>query len=291
MNLRGTTQVFGILGDPVAHSLSPVMQNEALRQAGIDGVYVPFRVRREDLQAALAGLRALGIKGVNVTIPHKEAVCALLDEVDPEARLIGAVNTIVHRDGRLTGHNTDGVGLLRALAEDLGFHPGRRRILILGAGGAARAALVALCRAGAEWVGVANRNPARAETLVGEIRPNFPGTTFASHGMEGEELNSSLGQADLVVNATSIGLKGEEFPFFPWAALSREAVIYDMVYARGGTPLVRTAGAKGFRAADGLGMLVAQGEAAFALWTGQPPPSGVMRRRILADWERQEVPG
>jgi shikimate dehydrogenase len=283
MIVRGTTRIFGIFGDPVSHSLSPLMQNEALSRAGIDGIYVPFHVAPAALEQAVASLRALDIAGVNVTIPHKEAVRQYLDFVDPEAHLIGAVNTIVNCDGVLCGYNTDGKGLLRALAEDLNFTPQGKRILLLGAGGACRAALVALARGGAAWIGIANRTPARAAALVEEFRNSLDGTTFASFSLTAEDLHS-LSKIDLLVNTSSLGLKGESFQEIPWSSFNPGARVYDMVYHRSGTPLLHAARDHGYAAADGLGMLAGQGEESFALWTGTAPPSGVMKGRLLAEY-------
>lgn len=280
----GTTRILGIFGDPVAHSLSPLMQNAALAQGGIGAVYVPFHVRPPELQAAVAAIRALNLWGVNVTLPHKEAVGAWLDEIDPHARLVGAVNTIANRDGHLVGYNTDGVGLLRSLAEDLGFSPAGRRVLLLGAGGACRAALAALGEAGAAWLGIANRTRGRAELLAGEFAQALPGTSFAACGLEPEELAAHLPGIDLLLNTSAVGLKGECFAGFPWECLDPVARVYDMVYLRAGsTPLLAAARARNHPAADGLGMLAAQGEEAFYLWTGRRPPSGVMKARLLAE--------
>ncbi|WP_305045104.1 shikimate dehydrogenase [Geoalkalibacter sp.] len=285
-DISGKTRILGIFGDPVAHSLSPLMQNAALRAAGIDAVYVPFHVRPEQLPGAVAALRALGIWGVNVTVPHKEAVMALLDEIDGPARLIGAVNTLVNRDGRLCGYNTDGEGLLESLRGDLGFTPAGRRIVLLGAGGACRAAVAALAARGAAWIGLANRSLPRAQALVNHFASHFPGTAFAilplSPRGAGDELAQALAGADLLVNTTSLGLRGEEIPL-PWPALAPGAVVCDMVYRRGGTPLCRSARERGHLVTDGLGMLAGQGERAFSLWTGQPPPFGVMKSRLLAE--------
>lgn len=283
MTVHGTTRILGIFGDPIAHSLSPPMQNAALEQLGIDAVYVPFHVLPERLPAAVDALRALNIWGVNVTVPHKEAVCAHLDDIDPEARVVGAVNTIVNRQGRLVGYNTDGTGLLRSLAEDLDFAPRGKRVLLLGAGGACRAALAALARAGAASVGVANRTRGRAEELVREFGTTYPGTSFAFFGLAPADLSAALRGIDLLVNTSAVGLKGEAFDDLPWDALDSGACIYDMVYSKEGTPLLGTARARGHRAADGLGMLAAQGEEAFFLWTGIKPPSGVMKGRVLAE--------
>ncbi|AJF07915.1 hypothetical protein GSUB_04970 [Geoalkalibacter subterraneus] len=285
MCIRGTTRVFGIFGDPVAHSLSPVMQNAAFEKARIDAVYVPFHVRPHQLAAAVAGLRSLGIAGLNVTVPHKEKVLDLLDDVDANARLIGAVNTILHRDGRLFGYNTDGVGLLEALRTELDFDPAGSRVLLLGAGGACRAAAVALCYAGAKRIDWVNRTAQRAQKLADEFSAHFPGTAFATYPWDFQEPSTfpaaALAEVDLVINTTTLGLKGERIAL-PWHLLSPQVRIYDMVYASEKTPLCEQAGLHGCRAADGLSMLVGQGEHAFRIWTGVPAPAGVMKNRLLA---------
>lgn len=281
MPLTGKTRVLGIFGDPVAHSLSPLMQNQALQQAGIDAVYVPFHVSAEQLPQAVAAIRSLRLWGVNVTVPHKEAVCALLDELAPTAQLIGAVNTIVHHQGRLIGHNTDGCGFLRALAEDLHFFAPGRRILLMGAGGACRAALVSLAQEGAAWIGLANRTRGRAEALVQEFSGLFPNLRLEAFGLEAEELRRATQHLDLLVNTTAVGLKGEAFAGLPWTNLQADLAIYDMVYSRTGTPLVQEARRRGHRASDGLGMLAGQGEEAFALWSGKQPMPGLMKRCLL----------
>jgi shikimate dehydrogenase len=280
MRLRGTTRILGIFGDPVAHSLSPVMQNAALQQAGIDAVYVPFHVKAADLGEAVAAIRWLGIWGVNVTVPHKEAVCAYLDEVDASARLIGAVNTIVNRQGALVGYNTDASGFLRSLAEDLDFSAGGKRVLLLGAGGACRAAVVALCRAGVARIAVANRTRSRAEGLVREFAGIFMQTRFEHFGLEPDQLKFAADNVDLLVNTSAVGLKGESFAGLPWEELIPGTAVYDMVYSLQGTPLIREAGRRGLRASGGVGMLVCQGEEAFFLWTGKKPPAGLMKKAL-----------
>jgi shikimate dehydrogenase len=193
------------------------------------------------------------------------------------------VNTIVNRGGVLTGYNTDAPGLLRSLAKDLQFDPAGRRILLLGAGGACRAALVALGRAGAAWIGIANRTRSRAEALVGEFGDVFRGTALASFDLDPVQLSDVVPQVDLLVNTSAVGLKGESFAGFPWIDVAPGALVYDMVYAKGGTPFLQAARARGHRSADGLGMLAAQGEEAFFLWTGQRPSDGVMMARLQAE--------
>lgn len=281
--LSGKTRILGIFGDPVGHSLSPVMQNAALQAAGIDAVYVPFHVLPEQLPAAVAALRALQIRGINATIPHKEAICPLLDELDTDAALIGAVNTVVNQDGRLIGYNTDGAGLVASLKQDLDFDPVRKDILVLGAGGAARAAIVALARQGCRRVIIANRTLERAHRLADTFQEKLTGTTFAVISTAETEMKNAVESCDLILNTTSIGLQGDAFDSFPWNAVSSVKSCYDMVYCRGGTPFVIRATECGALAANGLGMLAAQGELAFQLWTGQAPPSGVMKCRLLAE--------
>lgn len=278
MKLSGKTRVLGIFGDPVSHSMSPPMQNKALQQAGIDAVYVPFHVQAERLPEAVEALRSLDLWGVNVTVPHKEAVCSLLDEVDASARLIGAVNTIVNRQGRLVGYNTDGKGFLHSLAEDLHLHCEGKRVLLLGAGGACRAALVSLCQAGVARIRIANRTRSRAEALVKEFAPGFPAVRFEHFGIEENDLLLATKDIDLLVNTSAVGLKGESFAGLPWADMGRDIAVYDMVYSKAGTPLVKEAVRRGHRAANGLGMLAGQGEEAFFLWTGERPEAGLMKR-------------
>lgn len=281
MPITGTTRIVGIFGDPVAHSLSPRMQNAALAAAGIDAVYVPFHVLPDQLPAAVQALRSLKIAGVNLTIPHKEAGCALVDELDPTAAALGAVNTIVNRDGHLIGFNTDGIGLLRAVAEDLEMEVAGKRVLLLGAGGAARAALFALARAGAAWIGVANRTLTRAEQMLAELAPKVPQTRVAALPLEPGRLLAGLdGPVDLLINSSALGLHGESADL-PLTSLVRAGGgVYDMVYGEQQTVLVRSAQAAGFPAADGRGMLAGQGEAAFTLWFGVNPPAGIMRQAL-----------
>ncbi len=281
MVFTGKTTVLGILGDPIAHSLSPLMQNEALRSLDIDAVYVPFHVLPEQLPGAVEGLRALQVAGVNVTVPHKQAVIPLLDEVDARAQLIGAVNTIVNRQNRLIGYNTDGIGFLRSVQQELGFQPQGKRIVLLGAGGACRAVVVALADAGVVDICIANRSLDRAAGLVEDLQGHFPAVAFQTVSYQAETFHSALLKADLLVNTTSIGLKGENVDFFQLENINPRSLIYDMVYSKTGTPLLHRAKSSGLRAVDGLGMLAGQGEEAFYLWTGQRPAPGLMRKCLM----------
>ncbi|WP_223922376.1 shikimate dehydrogenase [Geobacter sp. AOG2] len=279
-SLSGSSMVFGIIGHPVRHSLSPAMQNAALKASGCNGVFVPFDVHPEHLGEAVAGLRALGLRGVNVTIPHKTAVIPYLDELDESAAAAGAVNVISNEHGRLIGYNTDGDGLVRSLADEFAFAPENSTVVVIGAGGAARGAVAAICRAGARRIIIANRSRKRAEDLVAAVAGRYPDTilTVVEYGAP---LTSFLPDADLVVNTTSLGMNNEAIAGLDLGALDRSAAVYDMVYAPPVTPLLREAHHVGLRHANGLGMLAAQGELAFRIWTGMMPPPGLMKR-VLA---------
>ncbi|PKN13736.1 MAG: shikimate dehydrogenase [Deltaproteobacteria bacterium HGW-Deltaproteobacteria-4] len=282
MIVQGTTKVFAILGDPVSHSLSPQLHNAALTAVGINGIYVPFHVVPEQLATAVAGVRALQIAGLSVTVPHKERIIPLLDEIDPAAQRIGAVNTVVNREGRLIGYNTDAPGFLQALRDTLDFSPLHKEVLLIGAGGAARAALIALAQAGATTVVVANRTPDRAVDLIASCCTEFPACQMMATSLDALHTGDFLGRADLLVNTSALGLAGESFPSAIIAGLKPSALIFDMVYSRttASTPLVRQGESAGHRAADGRSMLIAQGEAAFSLWTGLVPPGGVMKAAL-----------
>ncbi|MBX6377648.1 MAG: shikimate dehydrogenase [Clostridia bacterium] len=277
------TRVFGVIGYPVAHSLSPVMHNAGFREEGLDAVYVPLAVPPERLAAAMEGVRALGLGGVNVTLPHKEAVLAHLDGVSEEARVVGAVNTVACRDGRLEGFNTDGPGFVRSLRE-AGVEPRGARALLFGAGGAARAIAFALCAAGVDRLWVVNRTPARAEALAVDLA-RAGGRVEAAPLIEAA-VRQVAADVTLVVNATSAGLEGRggsvwsDFRCFPPAA-----VAVDIVYRPEWTPFLEAARAAGLRTVGGLGMLVHQAALAWEVWFGRPGPVRVFyrsARQILA---------
>lgn len=281
MSLSGKSRIYGLLGDPVAHSLSPLMQNHAFLSYNIDAVYVPFHVVSNDLPAAVAGLRALDVAGVNVTIPHKETILSSLDQVDPAAQLIGAVNTVVNNNGTLIGYNTDASGFISTIQKELQFQSFDSEVIILGAGGACRAAAVALASAGVKTITIANRHQTRAEDLVRDLEIHFPAVQIFATNYQGEVFFDSLSSADLIVNTTSVGLHGEEVNFLPLENIKCSALIFDMIYSPSETPLIKSARSLGLLCADGLGMLAAQGEDAFFLWTGIRLPSGFMRQFLL----------
>lgn len=282
MKITGKTKVLGIIGHPVAHSLSPLMQNAALKALGLDYIYVPFAVEPRNLSVAVNGLRALGIHGFNVTIPHKTAIIPLLDRVSPEAELSGAVNTVCREDGLFVGYNTDGIGFIKSLVDDLVFNPDGATVLILGAGGAARGAVAALCGAGVTKIIVANRTRSKGEALVDTFRGKYSHVKFALSSQETVELDEYLREAKLIVNTTSVGMNGSSFECLDVDAFLPDARVYDMVYSPPETPLLVAARGRNLFCANGLGMLAAQGEAAFSLWTGMDPPCGLMKLKLMA---------
>lgn len=274
--VNGTTKILCIIGNPVRHSLSPVMQNSALQACGLNYVYVPFEVASEGLGAAVAGLKALGVAGFNVTIPHKTHIMRYLDGLDDSADAAGAVNTVKNDCGHLIGYNTDGDGLIRALANEFEFNVRGAAIAIIGAGGAARGAVAALCRAGARRIIIANRTLERASELASVMALRFPDTELlvvASFN----ELENSMANVDVLVNTTSLGMNRDDLPLPQLTSLPRTAKVYDMVYAPLFTPLLREAAGLGLKGSNGLGMLASQGELAFTIWTGIIPPSGLMK--------------
>lgn len=277
--ITGATRLLGIIGCPVSHSRSPVMQNTALHVSGLDYVYVPFLVHPESLETAISGLRALGVSGFNVTIPHKESIVPYLDRLDESARIAGAVNTVRNDNGTLIGFNTDGEGFVKSLSDDLGYTPGSEPIVMLGAGGAARGTLTALCRHGAENIVIINRTAASAISLAESLASIFPHVNFVSGNLN--SVNDYLHNASLLVNSTSVGMHDDMFGNLDIALLPDHAKVYDMVYAPAITPLLRASLDRGLLAANGLGMLSAQGELAFHIWTGMFPPQGLMKSVLL----------
>ena len=279
MNVSGRTQLIGLLGWPVAHSVSPAMHNAAAAALGLDWLYVPLPVRPEALPSALGGLAALGFRGVNVTVPHKAAVLPYLDAVYPVAGTIGAVNTITINDGLLTGFNTDWSGFLADL-KDHDVALARRECLVLGAGGAARAMVYALLHEGAR-VTVLARREEQAAALAAELSQALS-TSIASGPLAGAAELAAEFYQPLIVNTTPLGMAGANADRSPWpdAPIPGHAFVYDLVYSPPLTPLLAAAQAAGCRVANGLGMLVNQAAEAFALWTGREPDRAVMRRAI-----------
>ncbi len=268
----GSTSAVGVLGWPLEHTLSPVIHNAAFRSLGLDWIYFAWPVPPERLGAALEGLRALGAMGANVTMPHKETVLGLLDEVSGDALAIGAVNTVERLGEALVGHNTDIDGFSQFLTQEAGCDPVGRNALVLGSGGAARAVVKALADLGAAGVTVAARNPTKSS----ELELLYPeGVTPATWSEAGDAAANS----DIIVNATPLGMNGEDA--LPGATFNRHQVVVDLVYRPPTTRLVERARAAGAGAWGGLGMLLGQAAASFRIWTGQEAPLDTMSAAAL----------
>lgn len=273
----GATRLAAVIGDPVRHSLSPTLMNAAFAAAGLDWTYVALEVAQSHLPDALVGVRALGISGLSVTMPHKESAAACVDLLSPTAERLGAVNCIVNDGGVLTGHNTDGEGFVRSLRHGFGFHPDGKRCVVFGAGGSARSIILALADAGASEIVVVNRTLSRAEraaALAGDR-----GEVVASEGAR-----SDIVDADLIVNATSVGMGNpgsEEMPFDA-SLVHKGQTVVDIVYKPLETPVLSVARANGATVANGVAMLAHQAAVQFELWTGREAPIDIMLASVAS---------
>lgn len=274
--LDSRTVLFGVFGDPVSHSKSPLMLNRAFRETGINGAYAAFHIKPGTLKDAVHGIRALQFRGVNVTIPHKVEVMKYLDYIDDAAQAIGAVNTIVNEGGMLKGYNTDGIGYVRSLKEETALTLGGKRVLMLGAGGAARAIAYALAQEGVSRVSIVNRTPERAVELARAMSGYVE-----AEGLGADGAAAVIGSADLVINTTSAGMfpHVEELPIDP-TLLHRDLVVSDLIYNPRITALLQEASRIGARIHSGLGMFIYQGAYAFEYWTGLPAPVAAMRQTV-----------
>lgn len=268
-----------VIGDPIAHSRSPQMHNPALRARGVEAQYIRVQVPQGRVGEAFRRFATLGFLGVNVTIPHKFEALDVVDVVDPLAQRLGAVNTLAIRDGVLHGYNSDGPGFLRSVREAFGVEVRDLRVLILGAGGGAgRAVAVQSALVGCGKILLANRTQEKALALMQEIREISPTTQVGVVAMDGAELGQQLAQCDLIVNATSLGMKESDERLLPAEALESRHCVYDMVYRAGGeTPLLADARRVGAKAADGLTLLLHQGAISFEHWFGGEAPLEAMR--------------
>ncbi|MDP2920720.1 MAG: shikimate dehydrogenase [Dehalococcoidia bacterium] len=279
--ISGKTSVCGVIGDPIEHTMSPAMHNAAFRQLELDYIYVAFRVTPAQLGKAIAGMKALNIRGLNVTIPHKVNVIPFLDRLDPLAEKIGAVNTIVNEDGALTGYNTDASGFLQALKEGGGERgePKGKKILLLGAGGAARAIAFIIAAEGG-YLTILNRKEELpwAEDIARNIGTAYHMPVGVGE-LTREKIERVIPDTDILVNATSVGMTpgANESPF-PADLLCASLLVFDIVYNPLETRLLREAKTAGARTISGLEMLIWQGVLAFEKWTGQHAPVDLMRQ-------------
>ncbi|MGQ9630829.1 MAG: shikimate dehydrogenase [bacterium] len=277
MEISGETRAVALFGYPVGHTLSPPMQNAAFRELNIPCIYLPFEVHPDLLEAAVRGLVGMNFLGANVTVPHKTRIIEYMDELDEEARAIGAVNTVHNVGGKLIGYSTDGVGFSRSLLEELNETPRGRRVFIFGAGGAARTLAFRMAEERAEAVFIANRTESKAEALARDVKARHSACEIWHIPFEEMSIRDRVKESDIFINATSLGMKGEALPFLDEGCFRPGAVVCDIVY-NCRTPLLDMAERAGLRTMDGVGMLVHQGAEAFEIWTGCKAPVGLMRR-------------
>jgi shikimate dehydrogenase len=269
-------KMFGVIGDPIAHSMSPAMHNDLFDLYEIDAVYLPFYVSKGNLEAAVKGLKALGVSGFNVTIPHKTEIIAHLDKVDPLARAIGAVNTVKNENGLLVGYNTDGPGFVKGL-ESLAADLGSRSALIIGAGGASRAIYFSMAQAGIERIDIYNRTTAKAEELVSSCPFKVKSKVLGQEAAE-----KSLDEYQLIIQTTSIGMvpDTESLPLSP-ENITPNSIVSDIIYNPLQTKFIKEASKRGAAVQNGVGMFVFQGALAFEKWTGIFPDVDRMEMNVL----------
>lgn len=277
--INGDTHILAVFGDPVSHSLSPVMHNAAFQALGLNCIYIPCRVNAEYLKNAVLGFKALNFKGANVTIPHKQEIMGELDEIFGDSLFSGSVNTIINRNGKLLGTSTDGIGLVKSLREDAGFEVAGKKVLILGAGGSARAVIYRLVAEGVESITLVNRTLENAIDLREEL---LDAVGFRLSVCELNRLGTlAWDSLDLVINATSVGLK-DQASLIPSQLLHQGLLVYDLVYRNDGdTTLIREAAEAGCRTLSGLSLLLYQGAESFRLWFEMDPPLAVMRNALI----------
>lgn len=280
MEIDSQTKLTGIIGFPLEYTLSPAIFNAVYQQMGMNCCYVSLPVPPADLAGALNGLKVVGFKGVNVTMPHKEAVLSLLDELDESAAKAGAVNTIYFDEGRSFGYNTDGQGFLNAFSDEFSFQPSGRNVLIIGAGGAARAIAVSLALAGTSEMTVVNRTQERARSLAELVKRNVPGCRIAVASL-GVDMTDLLKKTDLIINATSVGM-GDEADRVPIDIdlINDKHYVFDLIYDPDETLFLKGARERGARTANGLKMLVHQAAIAFKIWTGLDMPVEAVLARL-----------
>lgn len=272
--VTGKTKNLAVIGNPIAHSLSPMMQNAALEKAGLDYMYIAIPVKEAELPMAVEGFRAMNFRGFNVTIPHKTAIMPCLDAIDADAQMIGAVNTVVNDDGKLTGYNTDIIGFLAGLTVN-NFSVKDKQAVMLGAGGAARAIIWGLIKSGVSKISIGVRNPAKVKPLADYFAKHL---TIEVYDWQEEKFSAVLSTADLLINTTPLGMypQVDNMPPVDWNTVNPSALVYDIIYTPAKTKFLAEAEQHGHKIVNGEVMLAGQGAEAFRMWTGIEPDTEVM---------------
>jgi shikimate dehydrogenase len=285
--ITGKTSVFGIIGDPVEHSLSPRMHNAAFKELNLDNIYVPFHVEREKLEEAIFGAYSLGIRGLNITIPHKTEVIKYLDYLDIAAGLIGAVNTIEFGENGAVGHNTDGIGAVRAIEEITPVKD--KKILILGAGGASRAICFQILLSGAKNIVIANRTVEKATELKDDLIEKLDHEVSVID--MGLELQKEIEDTDILINTTPIGMYPNinQKPLITEAMMHPNLIVNDIVYNPIKTGLLKEADNAGAKTISGIKMLMYQGIESFKIWTGIEPSIEIFQKALMNEMNLKEI--
>lgn len=279
-NIDSKTRLTGLLGYPIGHTLSPIMQNAAFRDKNINCAYLPLEVKPDNLNAVIKGIKCMGFIGFNVTMPYKMEIIKYLDEIDELANLIGAVNTVIIKNGKLKGYNTDGKGFLRSLEEELNVCVANKNVFILGSGGAARAICMMLAMENTRNIQICNRTYKKAIALSEDINKYVPELSVTIP-MEHKKIKEAIREADILINTTSVGTYPEinEIPINP-KLLNKKLTVCDVIYNPPKTKLLTEAENTGCKIQSGLGMLIHQGAEAFELWTEEKAPIDIMFKAI-----------
>lgn len=285
MKIDGETKVVGLIGYPIGHTLSPAMHNRAFEYLDLNYLYLPFPVKESNLKEALRALPALSVVGVNVTLPYKERVLEYLDEVSEEAELTQAVNTILVKDSRLIGYNTDGKGFVTSLKKGAEFNPRDKKVVIIGAGGASRAVSIGLAKEGVEKITLIDIVFNKAQSLASHIAKNISKVEVAAVKEEG--LGKEVREADILINATPLGMRPDDsLPIDP-KLLHPNLLVYDLIYNPSKTKLLSEAERIGAKTLNGIGMLLYQGALTFTIWTDKEAPIEIMARALEEEIKTQ----
>ena len=282
MNVRGDTTVFAVLGHPVAHSLSPQMHNAALREMGLNAVYVSHDVHPDHLLDVLESMRHMGYAGCNMTVPLKEVAFSGLQDIDPSAQHLGAVNTVLFKEDGMTAFNTDGYGFVKSVEEDLGLKVAGSHVCIAGVGGSGRAIAITCAEQGASRLSLLARKTEKSQAVADEIKRICPDVEVVCSGSDVADWSDLSREADLVVNSTPLGMKTGEASVLPPDAFREGQAAYDLIYMTPETVFTKAATEGGAKACSGLGMLLYQGVRSLEIWLDREPPVETMRR-VLED--------
>lgn len=283
-NISGKTRLTGLIGYPVRHSISPNMHNRAFQYLGLDYVYLVFEIKEDNLKDTVMAIKTLDVAGFNVTMPLKQIIMPLLDEISKEAQLIGSVNTVINDNGKLIGHNTDGKGYVKSL-EDEGITVEGKRFVMAGAGGAARSIAIQLALDGAQEITIFNRTLDKAKEICEIINKNIPNCKVMTTGYEENQLKQQLKKADVLINCTSLGMAPHEEKSIITnpELLHTDLIVSDIIYFPAKTKLLQMAEDAGCKVINGVGMIIGQGALAFKIWTGLDMPIDYVKEGIFSN--------